>query len=148
VGRFLLRWVGLDVLLTLGGGLLRLNGALRLGAASLVEGAAALGILGRGHWSQGWAAAARQRWADLSAYGQTVRWMDVLLAVHGYEVFQTSMFNADPHPAGLLTQGVLGVPQDPFASRRGPLGSSADRERAIGNAPALVPGPLAPLWHL
>jgi hypothetical protein len=40
---------------------------------------------------------------------------------------------------GLLTQGVPGVPQDPFAPRRGPLGPFPDRERAIGNAPALVP---------
>jgi hypothetical protein len=46
---------------------------------------------------------------------------------------------------GLLTQGVLGVPQDPLAPRRGPLGSSPDRKSAIGNAPALVPGPLARL---
>jgi hypothetical protein len=36
-----------------------------------------------------------------------------------------------------------GAPQDSFASRRGPLGlkSSPYRESAIGNAPALVPGP-------
>jgi hypothetical protein len=50
--------------------------------------------------------------------------------------------------AGLLTQGVPGVPQDPVAPRGGPLGSSPDRERAIGwigNAPALVPGPSARL---
>ena len=33
--------------------------------------------------------------------------------------------------SGLLTQGVPGVPQDPLAPRRGPLGSSADRDRAI-----------------
>jgi hypothetical protein len=45
--------------------------------------------------------------------------------------------------AGLLTQGVLGVAPDPFAPHRGPLGPSPDRERAIENAPALVPGPLA-----
>ena len=44
---------------------------------------------------------------------------------------------------GLLTQG---VPQDPLVPRRGPLGSSLDRESAkgqVGNAPALVPEPLA-----
>jgi hypothetical protein len=41
--------------------------------------------------------------------------------------------------AGLLTQGVLGVPPDPLAPHRGPLGPSADRERAVGNAPAPVP---------
>ena len=35
------------------------------------------------------------------------------------------------------------VLQDPLAPRRGPLGSSPDRESALGNAPALVPGPLA-----
>jgi hypothetical protein len=40
---------------------------------------------------------------------------------------------------GLLTQGVPGVPQDPFAPRRGPLGSSPDGESATGNAPTLVP---------
>ena len=45
--------------------------------------------------------------------------------------------------SGLLTQGVPGVPRDPFAPRRGPLGSSPDRESAIGNAHGLVPGPLA-----
>ena len=39
--------------------------------------------------------------------------------------------------AGLLTQGVPGVPQDPLTPRRGPLGPSLDRERAIRNAPAL-----------
>jgi hypothetical protein len=49
---------------------------------------------------------------------------------------------------GLLTQGVPVVPQDPLAPRRGPLGSSPDRESAIGNAPALVPGPLARLQDL
>ena len=47
--------------------------------------------------------------------------------------------------AGLLTQGVPRVPQDPSAPRRGPLGYSPDRESAIGNAPALVPGSLARL---
>jgi hypothetical protein len=50
--------------------------------------------------------------------------------------------------SGLLTQGVPGVPQDPSAPRRGPLGSSPDRESAIGNAPALVPGPVARLQDL
>ena len=49
------------------------------------------------------------------------------------------------YPAGLLTQGVPGVPQDPLAPRRGTLGPSLDRESAIGNAPALVPGSLARL---
>jgi hypothetical protein len=50
--------------------------------------------------------------------------------------------------SGLLTQGVPRVPQDPLAPRRGPLGPSPDRESAIGNAPALVPGPLARLRDL
>jgi hypothetical protein len=45
--------------------------------------------------------------------------------------------------AGLLTRGVLGVPMDPLAPPRGPLGSAPDRESAKGNAPALVAGPLA-----
>jgi hypothetical protein len=47
--------------------------------------------------------------------------------------------------SGLLTQGVPGVPQDPLMPRRGPLGSAPDREKAIGNADALVPGPSARL---
>jgi hypothetical protein len=34
-----------------------------------------------------------------------------------------------------------GVPQDPFAPRRGPLGPSPYRKIAIGNAHTLVPGP-------
>jgi hypothetical protein len=46
---------------------------------------------------------------------------------------------------GLPTQGVPGVPQDPLAPPCGPLGSSPDRESAIGRAPSLVPGPLARL---
>jgi hypothetical protein len=46
---------------------------------------------------------------------------------------------------GLLTQGVPGVPQDPLAPRRGPLGSSPYRERGIGNAHTLVPGAWARL---
>jgi hypothetical protein len=50
--------------------------------------------------------------------------------------------------SGLLTQGVPGVPQDPLAPRRGPLGPSPDRESSIGNAPVLVPGPLARLQDL
>ena len=45
----------------------------------------------------------------------------------------------------LLTQGALGVPQDPLAPHRRPLGSSPDMESAIGNAFALVSGPLARL---
>jgi hypothetical protein len=45
----------------------------------------------------------------------------------------------------LLTQRVLGAPQDPFAPRRGPLVSSPYRESVLGNTPALVPGPLARL---
>jgi hypothetical protein len=40
-------------------------------------------------------------------------------------------------PAGPLTQGAPGVPQDPFAPLRGPLESSLHRESAAGNAPAL-----------
>jgi hypothetical protein len=47
--------------------------------------------------------------------------------------------------AGLITQGVLGVLQDPFAPRRGPRGPSTYRESAIENAHALVPGPVARL---
>jgi hypothetical protein len=46
--------------------------------------------------------------------------------------------------AGLQTRGAGPggpIPQDPLAPRRGPLGSSPDRQSAIGNAPALVPGP-------
>ena len=35
-------------------------------------------------------------------------------------------------------KGFRGVPQDPFAPRRGPLGPSPDRDSAIGNDPALV----------
>jgi hypothetical protein len=35
-----------------------------------------------------------------------------------------------------------------LAPRRGPLGPSPDRERAIGNAPAPAPGPLARLQDL
>ena len=50
--------------------------------------------------------------------------------------------------AGLLTQGVPGFPQGPLTPRRGPLGPSLDRESAIGNAPALAPGPLARLQGL
>jgi hypothetical protein len=46
---------------------------------------------------------------------------------------------------GLPTQRVLGAPQDSLAPHRGPLGPSPDRESAIGNAPALVPGPVAGL---
>lgn len=69
VGQFLLRWVGLDVVMSVGGQLLRLRGALGLGAATLVEGAALLGCsLGvvsmehcTGHWLLDWAVAARQR---------------------------------------------------------------------------------------
>jgi hypothetical protein len=40
---------------------------------------------------------------------------------------------------------IMGWPsEDPLlAPRRGPLGPSPDRESGIGNAPALVPGPLA-----
>ena len=49
---------------------------------------------------------------------------------------------------GLLTQGVSGVPQDPLAPHRGPLGSSPDRDSAIGNATTLEPGPLARLYDL
>jgi hypothetical protein len=52
------------------------------------------------------------------------------------------------HRAAINSSGVPGVPQDPLAPRRGPLGrfgSSPDRERAIGNAPALVPEPSARL---
>lgn len=44
------------------------------------------------------------RWADLAAFGKTVRWLDVLLAVHGFEVFETSMFNADPHPGNITVR--------------------------------------------
>jgi hypothetical protein len=40
------------------------------------------------------------------------------------------------------------TPPDPVAPRRGPLGSSPDRDSAIGNVPALVPGPLARLQDL
>jgi hypothetical protein len=49
---------------------------------------------------------------------------------------------------GLIMQGVPGVPQNPFAPRRGPLGFSPDRESAIGNVPVIVPGLLARLQDL
>jgi hypothetical protein len=49
------------------------------------------------------------------------------------------------HAAGLLTQWVPGVPQDPFAPRQGPLAPSPYRKSSIGKAPALVPGPAARL---
>jgi hypothetical protein len=41
---------------------------------------------------------------------------------------------AHKHGPWPLTQGVPGVPQDPFAPRRGPLGPSRDWDSAIGNA--------------
>ena len=47
-----------------------------------------------------------------------------------------------------LVPGVLGVPPDPFAPRQGPLGSSPDRDSAIGNARTLEPAPLARLRDL
>jgi hypothetical protein len=46
--------------------------------------------------------------------------------------------------AGLLTQGVMEAPWHPLAPLRELLRPSTDSESAIGNAPALVPGPLAP----
>ena len=45
--------------------------------------------------------------------------------------------------AGLLTEEVPGVPQDPLAPRRGPLVTSPARNIAVENAPAVAPGPLA-----
>ena len=45
-------------------------------------------------------------------------------------------------------KGSRGFPQDPFAPRRGPFVPSPDRENSMGNAPALVPGPLARLQDL
>jgi hypothetical protein len=50
----------------------------------------------------------------------------------------------DGFMSGLITQGVPGVPQDSLAPRPGPFGPPPDREGAIGNAPALAPGHLAP----
>jgi hypothetical protein len=47
--------------------------------------------------------------------------------------------------AGLIARRASGVPQEPFAPRRGPLRPSPYTESAIGNAHALVPGPWAPL---
>ena len=41
--------------------------------------------------------------------------------------------------------GIPGVPHDPFAPRRGPLGPSPDMERAIETVLALGRGPLARL---
>jgi hypothetical protein len=57
----------------------------------------------------------------------------------------------DSHAKPVLSRAanseVLGVAQDPLAPpAEDPLGSSPDRERAIENAPALVPGSLARLW--
>ena len=51
-------------------------------------------------------------------------------------------------PFGGVWQGcylIPGVPPDPLALLRGPLESSLDRESAIGNAPGVVPGPVARL---
>jgi predicted unusual protein kinase regulating ubiquinone biosynthesis (AarF/ABC1/UbiB family) len=54
---------------------------------------------------------AHRRHAQLSRYSQTVRWMDVLLEVHGFEVFQSPIFNADPHPGNItvMSDGRLGL---------------------------------------
>ena len=74
------------------------------------------------------------------------KFLQLLLALCEFPIagcFEDTLWQNDiqvrPYHAALLTQGVLGVPQDPFAPRRGPLGSSPDRDSAIGNALALVP---------
>jgi hypothetical protein len=35
----------------------------------------------------------------------TRQWIDTLLAVHGFEVFLTDRFNADPHPGNIVVMG-------------------------------------------
>ena len=43
-----------------------------------------------------------------------------------------SEYSRGAYETGLLTQGVPGVPQDALVPRRGPLGSSPDRQSAKG----------------
>lgn len=74
VAGWALRVIGLDLALRIGGGL-------------------------------GWAwAKVTGRGATGGAVGVTVtrQWIDTLLAVHGFEVFLTDRFNADPHPGNIV----------------------------------------------
>jgi hypothetical protein len=85
--------------------------------------------------------------ADLAACAGVTELADdaACLAVLTDSAEDDAAAKACTYSPGLLTQGVPGVPQDPLAPPCGPLRYSPVRERAIGNAPALVPGLLARL---
>lgn len=108
-GQLLLRWVGIDVSLKLVSSWLWLRGCVGMAAAKLVESAATVGILSER--SMTWAAGAKRRWDTFSRHKQCIRWIDVLLEVHGHEVFQAALFNADPHPGNIIAMadGRLGL---------------------------------------
>lgn len=82
LGQCLLRWVGLDFVLTMGSRWLQFRGAIGLGAARLIDAAATLGVVGSEHWSVVWASQVRTRWTELSTYGQIVRWLDVRIELY------------------------------------------------------------------
>ena len=88
---------------------------------------------------------------DVTDEGAVRRMVAACVAALGGVDYLVNVVGVTAPTGAAISKGPAGVPQDPFAPCRGPLGSSPDRERAIGwigNAPVLVPGPLARLQDL
>ena len=49
-----------------------------------------------------WALRTRRELDELGALSHIHQWLDVLLDVHGFEVFGVGIFNGDPHPGNIL----------------------------------------------
>ena len=106
------RVLGVERALRLGSGLAWLWGEATALTDHAVRGVALLGAAPQS-WAD-WSSSVRQARSrrGLVAEGHvTRRWIDVLLQVHGHEVFLTDRFNADPHPGNviLMPDGRLGL---------------------------------------
>ena len=112
LGVVAVRVLGVERALRLGSGLAWLWGEATALTAHAVRGVALLGAAPQS-WAD-WSSSVRQARSrrGLVAEGHvTRRWIDVLLQVHGHEVFLTDRFNADPHPGNviLMPDGRLGL---------------------------------------
>jgi aarF domain-containing kinase len=52
-------------------------------------------------WGE-WAGRTRRELKDIDTLSNIYAWLDVLLDVHGFEVFHIGLFNGDPHPGNIL----------------------------------------------
>ena len=98
----LLRFVGVDTAMSLWRAGLLARRAWTEVWVGFVESLVSVGaVRSDGSWGE-WSVKARLKLDASRATRFTARWVQTLLDVHGYEIFEAAFFNGDPHPGNIL----------------------------------------------